>query len=169
MGVKETPGATDLRDLFHRKQNAGLIVRPHQRNDRGIGPDCFLDFGKIDISILIDADERYFATAALKFLGMPPHCAVFNRTDDNVFVTRLMLARKQDFEKPHKAFRDSICSWQWNCSAVAGRVKTGWPERPITRSAAISKMSVNLRGFLAKTKRRQAQSRRRFCLSKRNA
>jgi len=35
-----------LRDFFDRKKNAGLIIRPHKRNDSGFIRDCIFQVRK---------------------------------------------------------------------------------------------------------------------------
>ena len=62
IGVKEESfGAAKSGDLSERKNNAGLVVRPHHRNDRGVGPDGSFQFAKIEMTLLINRDDRRLA------------------------------------------------------------------------------------------------------------
>ena len=88
VGVKEhTFLATYLSYLLDRKQNAGLVVRPHHGNDRRFRANRRLQLGKIDISIPIHTEKRHLAAAFREVLARVQHGAVLNRACHDMSAT----------------------------------------------------------------------------------
>ena len=57
--------AADLRNFAHRLNYAGLVVRGHDRNEPGLGPDRISELIEIDNSFARNIQPRYFETFAL--------------------------------------------------------------------------------------------------------
>ena len=53
---QEPVSARDLRDPFHRKDDAGFIVGPHGGDDRGLRRERAFQFLQIEIPLAIDTD-----------------------------------------------------------------------------------------------------------------
>src|SRR5207244_1516884 len=83
---------TNLSDFLNGKQHASFIVRPHHRNEGGLGPNRGLQFGKIDIAISIYAKKRHAAAAFFEVLAGTQNSAVFDDGCHDMFPVGLKLS-----------------------------------------------------------------------------
>jgi hypothetical protein len=88
--------ATNVSDSLNWKQYAGLVVRPHRRNQRGLRANRSLEFGEIEVAILIYAQKRDSAPAFFEILAGTQHGAVFDRACYDLFPEWCKLEREMN-------------------------------------------------------------------------
>jgi hypothetical protein len=64
--------------------------------------------------IMVNRNETFEVTVSYQSAGTEYQRSVLFLNLPDTQLRFRVTARKQDFEKLHKAFRGSICSWQWN-------------------------------------------------------
>src|SRR6516225_6735006 len=84
---------TNLSDFRDGKEHTSFVVRPHHRNQRGLGANRGLQFGEIDIAMSINAKKRYGAAVFFEVLGWAQNSAVFHGACHDMFSVRLKLQR----------------------------------------------------------------------------
>ena len=77
-------GVGDPRRLFDRKDGAGFIVGPHDRDDRGVFVDGSLKVREIEPSASVHRKRDDFAAAPRKFPAVGVHSGVFDGGGDHL-------------------------------------------------------------------------------------
>ena len=87
---------TNFSDSFDWKQHASLVVRPHNRNQRGLRANRSFHLANIDIPISIHTQKCNVAAAFFEVLAGTQDRAVFHAAYDEMFSTRFELHRRMD-------------------------------------------------------------------------
>ena len=90
IGVAEhTLAAADGCNLGDREQHAGLVVGVHARNDRGIGPDRFLQTMNVERTVALHRKIGHIETPALQEVAVVHVRRVFDGGGDHVLLARI--------------------------------------------------------------------------------
>ena len=85
VGVKQhVVAAADCREFLNRKQHSGLVIRPHDGDDRGVGPDGRLQIAEVDAAVEVNRQERRLVTALLELVAKLDVGRVLDRRGDDV-------------------------------------------------------------------------------------
>ena len=88
---QDAVSARDLRDFFHRKDDAGFIVGPHGGDDRSVWCDGALQFLQVEVPLGIDANRGHQAASFRKRVAMAPRRTVLDRGRDDMLSGRIQL------------------------------------------------------------------------------
>ncbi len=86
----------DLSDFFDRKNHSGLVVRPHDRYQRGVVGQRGAKLVKVERSVFIHAQPRDAATFFLQVLAQTQHRRVFNLSGYDVAFIRARFEHAAD-------------------------------------------------------------------------
>ncbi len=89
--------ATNLSDFLDGKEHASFVVRPHHRNEGGLRANRPLQFGELDIAMLIDAKKRHAAAVFFEVLAWAQNSAVFHCVCHDMLPVRLKLERGMNY------------------------------------------------------------------------
>ena len=71
-------------NFFEVPEDPGFVVRPNERDERGVGTDRGSKVVEIDLSVGVDCQASDLESLTLQMLAKSERCAVLDRAGDDV-------------------------------------------------------------------------------------